>query len=247
MLRRLAIALIVPSIVGLLVYTVLLNPAEPSRASQDPLVVNKTTGCEIKAEIVNNQVAITLKNNHAKTVTAFAIGFGNNHRITEDFAYSEVHLGIAPGEVFQERYPQPPLTGSVPTLYLLTALLENGSHDGNFLIAQKIRDERLGEKVQVHRTLRILENQKTLGKDPKALKDEVDAALSKAEPETLATLNELARTTPKQLSDDVKRGLQVGREKMLRRLAALEQFPSESRERELMELKARFSALLTRL
>ena len=256
MLRRFLSALTLLTFLNLLVYTVLLNPAtQSSRASQDPEVVNKTTGCEIKAEILGNEVTITLKNNYRETVTAFTIGLGNAYRITEDFAYSDVHLGIAPGDIFQKRYPLPAsLTGAVPTLYLLTVLLENGNEDGNSLVAQKIRDERLGEKIQVLRTVRILERQENLPKDLKVLKGDVAAALNIAESETLTTLNELrpagtlsSRTKNNKLSDDVRKGLQVGQEKMLRRLEALEQVPSESRERAFTEFKTRSSNLLTKL
>lgn len=256
MLRRFLSTLVLLPIVSLFVYTVLLNPAgESSRASQDPMVINKTIGCEIKAQILGDLVTITLRNNHGQTITAFTIQLGDAHGITADFAYSEVHSGIVPGEVFQESYPLPrSLTGSVPTVSFLTVLLENGSHDGDFATAQRIRDERLGEKIQILRTLKILDKQENFRKEPKVLKDELVAALSTLESETLTTLNELqvpdgvtGRQDNKQLSDGVKEGLQIGREGMVRRLARLEQFPNDSRETAFMELKMRLSKLLTKL
>ncbi|HEV2828535.1 MAG TPA: hypothetical protein VGW76_13130 [Pyrinomonadaceae bacterium] len=181
MLRLLLSALFLLTFVSLLVYTVLLNPdTQSSLASQDPIVVNAITGCELKAQIANNEVTITLKNNHLETVTAFALGLGDTYRITEDFAYSEVHSGIAPGDTFEKRYHLPgSLTGSVPTLYLSSVLLDGGREEGDPLVAQKIRDERLGEKLQVFRTVRILERQRDLPKDLKILKHDVAAALKR--------------------------------------------------------------------
>jgi hypothetical protein len=256
MLRRFLSTLILIPILSLFIYTVLLNPAdEASGASQGPTVVNKTTGCDIKAQILGNEVVITLKNNHKQTATAFTIRLGNSHGITADFAYSDVHSGIAPGEIFQRTYPLPTaLTGSLPTVYLLTVLLENGHHDGNLTVAQDVKDERLGEKIQILRTLRILDKHENLRKDVKALKDDVAAALNTPDSETLAMLSELEppdtgsnRQKNKELSDNMKKGLQVGREKMLRRLSTLEQLPNDSHETAIIELKTRFRMLLTRL
>jgi hypothetical protein len=196
-------------------------------------------------------VTVTLKNNHKQTITAFSISFGNTYTITEDFAYSEVHKGIAPGDIFEKRYQlsASDLGSELPTLYLLTVLLENGSEDGDSLAAQKIKDERIGEKIQILRTLRILEKQAKLPKDLKLLKGDVVAALNVGESETLITLNELQPLPSKRnkLSDDVRNGLQVGRGKMLQRLEALEQFPSDRRESAFTELKTRSSDLLTKL
>lgn len=251
MLRRFLSALILLPIIGLLVYTVLLNPS--AKASPKELtVVTRTRGHEVlKAEALDDQVTVTLKNNHKQTITAFSISFGNTYTITEDFAYSEVHKGIAPGDIFEKRYQlsASDLGSELPTLYLLTVLLENGSEDGDSLAAQKIKDERIGEKIQILRTLRILEKQAKLPKDLKLLKGDVVAALNVGESETLITLNELQPLPSKRnkLSDDVRNGLQVGRGKMLQRLEALEQFPSDRRESAFTELKTRSSDLLTKL
>lgn len=253
MLRRFLSALILLPIIGLLVYTVLLNPS--AKASPTELnVVTRTRGYEVlKAEALDDQVTVTLKNNHKQTITAFSISFGNTFRITEDFAYSDVHQGIAPGDIFQGRYQlsASDIGSGLPTLYLLTVLLENGSEDGDSLVAQGIKGERIGEKIQILRTLRILEKEARLPKNLRVLKDDVVAALNTAESETLVTLNELQEADPlrrgNKLSDDVRAGLQVGREKMLQRLEALEQFPSDVRETAFMELKTRSSYLLTKL
>jgi hypothetical protein len=254
MSRSFLSTLILSSIFSLLVYTVLLSPAaEPTRASQDPIVVNKTKGCEMEASIVGGEVFISLKNNHNDTITAFSIGLGKNHSVTTDFAYSDVRLGLAPNEVYQDRYRLPSsLTGSVPTLYLLTTVLENGGVDGDPVIARRIKEDRLGEKVQVYKALRILEKEEDKKpRDLKTLKSDVAAALNTSDAETLTTLNELQSIDPassdNRLSEGVRGGLQTGREVVLRRLEELENLPSDWVDEGFDRLKTRFRKLLKRL
>lgn len=250
MLRRFFAALIILPVIGLSLYTVLLNPSAEA-SPKELTVVTRTKGHEVlKAEVLDNQVTVRLKNNHKQTITAFTISFDNNFTITEDFAYSEIHLGISPGDIFEKRYQlsASDIGSGLPTLYLLTVLLESGSEDGDSLAAQKIKDERVGEKIQILRTLRILEKQEKLPKDLKLLKGDVVAALNAGESETLTTLNELQPLLRRnRLSDDVKKGLQVGRGKILQRLEALEQFPSYLRESAFTELKTRSNDLVTKL
>jgi len=253
MLRRFLSALIVLPIVGLLVYTILLNPS--AKASPKELtVVTRTRGHEVlKAEAVDGQVTVTLKNNHRQTITAFSISFGNTLRIASDFAYSEVHKGIAPGDTYQKQYQlsASDISPELPTLYLQTVLLEDGNEDGDALIAQRIKDERIGEKIQLLRAIRILEKHAKLPKDMRGLKGEVVAALDAEESETLTALNELhpgqQRNARSKLSDDVKAGLLTGQGKMLQRLEALEQFPVEHQETAFKDLKMRASSLINKL
>jgi hypothetical protein len=249
MLRRVLGASILLSLLALLVYTVLLNPAAEA-SPQELTVITKTTGHEeLKATIVDGEVRFRLKNNYRETITAFAIKFGDL-MIKEDFAFSEVHFGIEPGDIFETSYAvsRAP-TGELPTLYLLTVLLKNGAHDGNPKVAQGIRDVRLGNKIQLLRTLRILEKEGQSGKDLKTIKSDIVAALNAGEFETRIILKELQPSSPtdSKLSDDLRNGLHWGREKMLRRFEELEQVPSEYREEELVKVKERAHKVLAKL
>jgi hypothetical protein len=250
MLRPFLGAALLLSIVGLLVYTVLLS--SPAKASlKDLTVVTKTKGHEeLKATILDGQLKISLKNNHTETITAYAINFGDT-TIKEDFAYSDVHLGIEPGDTFQTNNPvSPSLIGSEPPpLYLLTVLLKDGTNDGDSKVAQEINDERLGEKIQIFRMLKILEKEGQSRKDLKITKSEIVAALDGGEAETRTTLNELHPSVRmnQNLSNALRSGLQVGREKMLRRFEVLEQLPPQHREQGFMELKERSNKLFAKL
>jgi hypothetical protein len=249
MARRFVAALSVVAVIVLFACTVLLNPNAAS--PQELNVISRTRGNEVlAAEILNNQLRIRLKNNHKDTITAFAINFTDTV-IKEDFAYSEVHFGIEPGDTFQKDYAASPspMGSEPPTLFLLTVLLKNGTKDGNSKVAQEIKDERLGEKIQILRTLRILEKEGQSRRDLKTTKSDIAAALDSGEFETRNTLNGLepASRINNKLSDHLRNGLQVGREKMLRKLEVLELLPPEHREQGFMELKDSFNKLFAKL
>src|SRR5260370_2670085 len=133
-MRRRFLAVLSGLIIILVVaFTMVLNAKNPraSTSSKEITVISQTRGDEVlTAEILNTQVKIRLKNNHKDTITAFAIRF-TDVTIKEDFAYSEVNFGIEPGDTFQKDYPvSPSPTGSeLPTLYLLTVLLKDGTKD----------------------------------------------------------------------------------------------------------------------
>jgi hypothetical protein len=247
--RLLGVAVLL-SMLGLLIYTVLLS--SPAQASpKDVIVVTKTRGREeLKAAIVDGQLQIKLKNNHAETITAYAISFGDL-TIKEDFAYSEVNFGIEPGDTLEKSYSVSPSGIEVepPTIYLLAVLLKDGTKDGDSKVAHQIKDERLGEKIQIFRTLKILEKEVQPRRDLKAIKSDIVAALNTGEVETRVSLNDLQPTAQvnSKVSDDLRSGLQVGREKMLRRFEVLEQLPIEDRDRGFAELKERANKLFAKL
>ena len=247
--RRFIAALIVVATIVLLAYTVLIPKA--SAWPKQLKVISQTRGDEVlTAEILNNHVRIRLKNKHTDTITAFAIRVTDT-TIREDFAYSDVHFGIEPGDTFQTDYSisHSPPGSEPPTVYLLTVLLKDGARDGDSQIAQQIEDVRLGNKIQILRTLRVLEKEAPSGKDLKIIKSNIVAALNAGESETRNILNELQPNSrlDRKLSDDLKNGLHWGREKMLRRFEVLEQLPPESLEPALVELIDRSRKLFAKL
>lgn len=248
MVRRFVAALLALLIIGLFTYRVLFN-STVSASPQELTVMSRTRGGEVlTAEVIANEVRIRLKNNHRETITAFAIKLRDT-TIKEDFAFSGVHFGIEPGDTFEKNYPlSSSPTGELPTLYLLTVLLKNGTRDGNLNVAQEMEDVRLGEKIQILRTLRILEKQGQSRTDLKTIKSDIEAALNAGEFETLITLKELQPTRiDSKLSDHVRNGLQWGRETLQQKLEVVEQLPTESREQALIRLKERSQKLLAKL
>lgn len=255
MLRRFLSALISLPIMGLFVYTVLLNRAVEA-SPQEVTVVTKTSGLEtLKATVLGEQVTITLKNNHNETMTAYALSFGepgDTWGIRSDFTFTDVRPGIAPGDVEQNTYILPTSFRGpkLPTLYLLAVFLEDGSEDGDPIVVREMKDQRLGQKIQFLRALKILDKEEKLSPDLKALKGEIVARLSTTESESLTALNELLppNSSPRiKLSDNVKAGLQWGRESMLNKLEDIEALPSEWREEGFMRLKARLRKYLKKI
>jgi len=243
-------ALSVLAVLLLLVYIVPPN-TNVSASPQELTVVSRTKGHElVTAEAVDDQVRLKLKNNHKDTITAFVISFSDT-TIREDFAYSDVHFGIEPGDTFEKSYPISPLPigSEPPTLHLLAVLLKDGTNDGSSKVVQQIRDERLGEKIQIHRMLKILEKEESSRKDIKALKGDITAALDAGEDETRIIRKELlpASGITDELSENLKKGLHWGREKMLRKFQTLEHLPTERQEEGLIELKDRAHKLFAKL
>lgn len=245
MARRVVAPLITLIAIGLFTYVVVSKPSA-SASPQELTVISQTKGAEVlTAQVVDNEVKIKLKNNHQDTITGFAISL-NGTTIKVDFAQSGVNVGIEPGDTLEESYPlSPSPTGEPPTLHLLTVLLKNGARDGNVKVAREMEDVRLGEKIQILRTLRILEKP---SKDLKTIKSDIEAALNAGELETLSTLKELQPTrNDSKLSDHVRNGLQWGRETLQHKLEAIEQLPSESQQEALTMLKERSQKLLAKL
>ncbi len=249
MIRRLLGTAIVLSILGLLVYTVLLS--SPAQAShKDLTVITKTRGHEeLKATILDGELKLSVKNNHAETITAYAINFGHT-TVKEDFAYSDIDFGIKPGDTFETSYAVPASSvGSESfTLYFLAVVLKDGTQDGDSKVAQEIKDERLGEKIQILRSLRVLEKEGQSRKEMKALKAEIIAALDAGEYEARIIRKELLPGSgmDDKLSEALKSGLHWGREKMLGSFQTLEQLPTERQEQGLMELTERTHKLFAK-
>ena len=248
MSRRYLAVVSVLALIALLACALLLNP-RASASPQELTVKSQTKGYEVlKAYLVDNEVRVRLQNNHKETITAFAIRISGTATVREDFAYSEVHFGIQPGETFETSYPVSP-SSELPTIHLLAVLLNDGTDDGNSTVARQIKDQRLGQKLQILRTLRILEREGQSRKDLKTTKSDLVAALNTSEPETLVSLGELSSISrsDNQLSDELKAGLQWGREKMLRKFDDLEKQPTQDREQGFTQLKDRARNLFSRL
>lgn len=248
MSRRFLVVLSVLTLVALLACALLFS-LRAAASPQELTVKSQTKGYEVlKAYFVDKEVRIQLQNNHKETITAFAITVSGVAKITEDFAYSEVHFGIEPGETLEKSYPVSP-SSELPTIHLLAVLLKDGSDDGNSKVAQQIKDQRLGQKIQILRTLKILEREGQSRKDWERTRSDIVAALNTSDSETLASLGELSpiSRSDNQLSDELKAGLEWGRQKMLRRFDELEKLPPENREQGFAQLTDRARKLLSKL
>ena len=236
---------VLTGMVFLVAFAMILSARNHRAPSNAITVTGQTKGdAVLTAEFLNDQVTIRLTNNHKDTIIAFVIRIGDTNIITVDFAYSEVRAGIEPGDTLQREYHAGLRKGSqLPTVSLLTVLFKDGTEEGDSKFAQRIRDQRLGQKVQMIRTLRVLEKEGQLPDDLGTLKKHILAAMDTDESETRIILKELrpALRADDKLSDDFRNGLQWGREGILRTFEDIELQPPTVRHQGVLELKDRLN------
>jgi hypothetical protein len=112
-------------------------------------IANRTQALSvIKAERGSNEFSITLKNNSAKTITAFSISPSKGFTITEEFVLAEISdIGIPPNELFSKTYPT--LNSTKPESIEIKALIfDDGTAEGDTRAVRQIEDSRLGQQIQ---------------------------------------------------------------------------------------------------
>lgn len=242
----------------LLVISVLvLTRSVPSKTAQsgDISVLNKTTAFQvISAQQVNNRLSLSLKNNSAQTVTAFVITVGSDFRITEDFITSEIpdNVGIKSQKTFEKTYPIPAALRTAPVT-LQAVAFEDKTGDGDLIIFEDVRDNHLGQAVQLKRFLKVFDKHVNGSLPPNTdnLKSDLETALDGPEAETLSIIRELHPTSSmnrngnEALSGFVKQGLEAAKIDILRRTSEFD--PSDDTTVKLQKLKAYYQELLRRL
>lgn len=211
-------------------------------------IANRTQALSVvKAESGSNEFSITLRNNSAKTITAFSISPSKGFTITEEFLLAEIpEVGIEPNALFSKTYPT--LTSTQPQSIEIKALIFNdGTVEGDARAVRQIEDSRLGQQIQIRRAVKELENLLAGGTaDVSKLKRNLGNALNSSDDDTLKILIELkpSRAAAKRpLSADLGEGLNNGRQIILRRLSQAETNGSND---SLLELKKTYERILGR-
>lgn len=243
-------------IIVLIIFSGIGRSSISGTVNDSPLVINRTRSFEvIKASIDDNQLHLKLKNNYDKTITGFEISIGQEFTITEEFIFAEVSdLGIKPQAIYSKSYPLPSSKGQKPSfdITIKTVVLDDGSGDGDILAFEDIKAKRLGEEIQLRRTIETLDrfferSQSDIGR----LKSEIASALNASETDTLNRLLQINptgvinRDSQKALPDSVKWGLHKGRENILRKMAEVKDQNTEVEK--LMQVKETYERILTRL
>jgi len=221
--------------------------------AQDLVPINKTSGLQIlQAKHVGNELKLSLKNNYAQRITAYALTIGDGFRITEDLVFAEppVELGIRPQRTFERSFT---LSADelTETVVLQAVVLEDKTGDGDPVICEDIQDNRLGQAVQIRRALRVLEKYADDTPDVEKANTEMVAALNRPEPETLAAIKDIRaistrnRNGQEALSDNVKEGLIAGRNTVLTKLNEAKASPYKKDY--LRRMRVYYETLLNRL
>jgi len=230
----------------------------PSQNTQEPAdikLTNKTNLQVVKAKRDKNVLLLTLMNKYAKRVTAFAVTIGS-FRFTEDFVSNEVSddFGINPNGSHERRIPIPSSNANDAVIHatLQAVIFEDKAGDGDPVVFEDMRDDRLGQAVQIKRSLKILERYVHLEKfDTSQLRSELESAWGATESETVADLRELRplgtinRNGNGPLSTYVKDGLENAKADAKRRFDEAAQSPSKRDS--LLRIKAHYQRLLKRL
>lgn len=132
-------------------------------------------------------------------------------------------------------------------------VLDDKTGDGDAIIFEDVRDTRLGQAVQIKRSLKLLEKYIENGSDLNSLRTEMVAALDRPELETLNAIKEIRsvgiinRKTTDALSAFVKEGLAAGTADVLRKVDQAKAKKASDTKDFLVETKTHYETLLTKL
>ncbi len=187
-------------------------------------------------------------------MTAFVITVGDNFRITEDFITSEIpdKVGIKSQKTFEKTYPISAALRTAPVT-LQAVVFEDETGDGDPIIFEDVRDNRLGQAVQLKRFLKVSDKHVNGSLPPNTdnLRRDLESALDGPETETLSIIRELHATGTINrngngaISGFVKQGLEAAKIDILRRTSEFEL--SDDTTVKLQNLKAYYQELLRRL
>lgn len=240
----------IPTVVLVLLIGISALSGNRSTTQQDPSlqIANRTRAFSvIKAERGPNEFSITLKNNSAKTITAFSISPSKGFTITEEFVLAETSdFGIESNELFSKTYPT---LNSIPpqSIEIKALIFDDGTAEGDAREVRQIEDSRLGQQIQLRRAVKELENflAKHSG-DVSEFKKELGNALDSSDDDTLNILAELkpSRVTAAQpFSADLREGLSNGRQNVLRALSEAE---TNGSHESFLALKQNYERILRR-
>lgn len=246
---RLSVFCISIVLLGSLVGITTLRGTRSAPHQTAPLqITNRTEALSvIKAERGSNEFSITLRNNSAKTITAFTISPSKGFTITEEFVLAEISdAGIGPNALFSKTYG-PVASIQTQSIEIKALIFDDGSAEGEIRAVRQIEDSRLGQQIQIRRAVTQLEKFLAKGAaDVSEFKRNLDNALNSSDDDTLKILTELKplRATAKHpLSADLREGLNNGRQNVLRRLSEAE---ANGTNDSFLELKKNYERILGR-
>lgn len=237
---------------------------DPSRLEDTNVdVINRTRSCEVmQAKRRNGQLVLSLRNGYTKRITAFSVSVGSSATslffYKEDFIFSEAtgEVGIKPNETHVPTIALPLSLHHTPSprVTIQAVVLDDSTGDGSPLVFKDIKDERLGEAIQMKRAIDALQKREEIGQlsaaDVADFKRELTSAFDAPERETLAVLSAMRPTRSVNrdsglLSDALKEGLSNAKKAIMRSLTEAENAPSPTER--LIKMKAHYEESLRRL
>ena len=224
---------------------------KPPKKPQDIPVhtINRTDAFSvIQVTREGNNLAITLRNESPKTITAFSISPAKELTIIEEFAFAETaEPGVKPNQVFAKTYALPNQTEPQP-IEINALIFDDGTVQGDLSAARRIEDSRLGQQIQMKRAVKELDTFLTDHRGHiSELKDNLLRAFNASDEETSKTIRELKLSRKEanpQLSDSLREGLDNGRQVLSRNISDAEATGSRDA---FVRLKATYEKILSRL
>jgi hypothetical protein len=187
-----------------------------------PPVVNKTQALQVAdVQIEGTMLSIQLKNVSGKTIAGYSLSLGPGSGIDVDFPYTEYKN---PGDTFADRVPMY-RDGKIVSVVIESIVFRNRSFEGDDKAAARMINRRLGEREQLTRALRLIENtlRKPDGELPAATQILEQDILSLA---TSADQSQIPLAVPSQVDAfwrklPIESGMSSGKEKIHRKIQAL--------------------------
>lgn len=254
--KRIFTLVVLLLVVAVLIAAASRSPKADPSAQRNPAVINKTKSLEIISTVRTDQeVYLAFRNDYDKTVMAYVISCGDKvdqQRFEQDWAYSEIaEAGILPHTAYEDHIS---ICGanekqSNNPVVIEAVVLEGGTGDGNPAVVQEVKDEHLGQRIQIERTLKLLDDYLNLPLTKISVGDlraQLLSALDPPEAENVAAVAKLQRASQvNRLSEQVKSGLGNSKSAVIHRLREAEnaQNPREA----ILRFKEDYKRILARL
>lgn len=268
LLRKRLLFLLVPALFGAayLGSTVLSSSTKKDKTTIK--VNNLTRSAElISVEKHKDHLKFSVQNNSDKAITAFVLTIpldpATVFTYTQEFAFSENDTVIPPGQSYDAVIGVPGVLNGRPeiTVDVSGVIYEDNSAEGNPDIIRDVKDDRLGEKIQLTSTIPFLERMlalpdRELQAALKDFKGAVTDALNISEKNLSAqpeeqSLQSHGQPAERRHLERVKAGLKTGQESVLRHFQELERLQEAARSNalrgEILRLKQRYERIISKL
>lgn len=254
-------------LVGGAYFTAKVGSSSTERTKNTVRVNNLTQHVRVlRSELRGRHIEIAFGNGSDRSITAFIITSllpnGDLFSVTEEFAYSESDTVIGPEGTYEKAFNIPSaLNQQTDLLFTLrTVIFDDQTFEGDRHWAQKIAQERLGEKVQLTRIVHLLEKKLQLSDvDLQASfsrdwREEIEKALdtsgSDFKNEVKRSSRELARRgiVDDKISEELERGTKTAGEAILRNLQGLqEKQPNDGLRQKLTSVSEQYQKIIKRI
>lgn len=220
----------------------------------------------VRAERYDGHIKVAIRNDSIRSVTSFVMASslpnGDLFTVKEELIYSEDEMVIGPSKDYEREFNIPSSLNQATHLSvsLLTVVFDDKTFEGNRDIAQKIADERSGEKIQLIRVVSLMKSKLELSDRnleaylTEEAQYEIERYLDtssvsfKAEVNRVRTPSASKSVSDDAIPDELERGAITATESILQKFQALKySHRNESLRSQLLNLKKQYEITISRL